>query len=185
VTSVDQIRQARAAIADAIRETGVSADVPVGVMIEVPAAALTVDLLAGEADFLSVGTNDLIQYTLAVDRADERVAGFYEPCAPAVLRLLRLIAEQAGRAGCGLSVCGEMAADPQLAAVLVGLGFREFSMSPGAIPLVKQALGEVDTAEAAEVARAACASRSAGEAAALVHDRWARLSELYAPSVRP
>jgi phosphotransferase system enzyme I (PtsI) len=185
VTSAEQVRQARALLAKAAVDVGVSADVPLGAMIEVPAAALTIDLLAAEADFLSVGTNDLIQYTLAVDRADERVAGFYEPCAPAVLRLLRAIAVQGRRTGCPLSVCGEMASDPQLVAVLVGLGFRAFSMAPGAIPIVKRALAELNTTEAAEVARRACRARSAADAAGLVSDRWARLSEGYAPSARP
>jgi phosphoenolpyruvate-protein phosphotransferase (PTS system enzyme I) len=135
-------------------------------MIEVPAAALTVDLLAHEADFLSVGTNDLIQYTLAVDRADERVASYYEPAAPAVLRLLRTIADEAGRASCPLSVCGEVAADPVLVGLLVGLGFRSFSMAPAAIPVVKRGLGSFDSQMAATVARQALGASSAEAARA-------------------
>jgi phosphotransferase system enzyme I (PtsI) len=155
VTSVAELRQARSFIAEIRREVGVSAAVPIGAMIEVPAAALTVDQLATEADFLSVGTNDLIQYTLAVDRTDERLAGHYEPAAPAVLRLLRTVAIAARRARRDLSVCGEMAADPVLVALLVGLGFRALSMSPGAIPVVKHALGALDSRHAAELARRA------------------------------
>jgi phosphotransferase system enzyme I (PtsI) len=161
VTSDGELRHLRAAIDETRRQLGISEPVPVGAMIEVPAAALTVDLLARQADFLSVGTNDLIQYTLAVDRADERVASYYEPAAPAVLRLLRTIVEEAGRATCPVSVCGEMAADPLLVGLLVGLGFRSFSMAPGAIPVVKRGLRSFDSQMAAEVARQALASPSA------------------------
>ncbi len=100
VTSAEELRQLRAVIEQTSRELGVGRDVPVGAMIEVPAAALTVDLLARHADFLSVGTNDLIQYTLAVDRSDERMAGYYEPTAPAVLRLLRRAAVAARTRRC-------------------------------------------------------------------------------------
>jgi phosphotransferase system enzyme I (PtsI) len=135
-------------------------------MIEVPAAALTVDLLARHADFLSVGTNDLIQYTMAVDRSDERVASYYEPVAPAVLRLLRTIADEAGRERRPLSVCGEMAADPVLVGLLVGLGFRSFSMSPAAIPIVKRGLLSFDSQVAAAVAREALGAASAEAARA-------------------
>jgi len=168
VTSIDEVRGARALIADIARELGGTPPVPLGAMIEVPAAALTVDHFAAEADFLSVGTNDLIQYTLAIDRADERLAGRYEPCAPPVLRLLHLISGSARRAGCDVSVCGEMAGDPLLVAVLVGLGFRAFSMSPAAIPIVKRALAAIDSRRAAELARRARRSRSADEVSALL-----------------
>ncbi len=137
-------------------------------MIEVPAAALTVDQIARHADFLSVGTNDLIQYTLAVDRTDERLAGHYEPTAPAVLRLLRGVAVAARRAGCPLSVCGEMAADPALVGLLVGLGFREFSMAPAAIPAVKQGLRSLDTRAVARVARLALRAVSADAVLVLI-----------------
>jgi phosphotransferase system enzyme I (PtsI) len=137
-------------------------------MIEVPSAALTADHLAAYADFLSVGTNDLIQYTLAVDRTDERLAGHYEPLALAVLRLLRGVAVMARRARCPLAVCGEMAADPLLVSMLVGLGFRTFSMTPTAIPVVKRALGAVSTADAGRLARRALHARSAGEIRAML-----------------
>jgi phosphotransferase system enzyme I (PtsI) len=168
VSSSDELRQARALITQIGRDAGISAAVPTGAMIEVPAAALTVDHLAVHADFLSVGTNDLIQYTLAIDRTDERLAGQYEPCAPAVLRLLRAIAVHGRRAGCDLSVCGEMAADPLLVAILVGLGFRAFSMTPAAIPVAKRALSALDSKQAAEIARRALRARSADEVNALL-----------------
>jgi phosphotransferase system enzyme I (PtsI) len=129
VTNTDELQQVRELIRATARDIGAPPDVPVGAMIEVPAAALTVDQLARHADFLSVGTNDLIQYTLAVDRTDERLAGHYEPAAPAVLRLLRTAAVAARRAKTPISVCGEMAADPLMVALLVGMGFRAFSMA--------------------------------------------------------
>ena len=106
VTTAEELRQARTVVADTARALGRSAEVPVGAMIEVPAAALTVDQLAEHADFLSVGTNDLIQYTLAVDRMDERLAGHYQPTSAAVLRLLRHVAMAGRRAGCAVTVAG-------------------------------------------------------------------------------
>ena len=112
----------------------------IGIMIEVPSAAVTADLLAREADFFSIGTNDLIQYCLAVDRTDDRVMSLYQPMHPAILRIVRMVARAGRRAGIPVAVCGEMAADPALLALLVGLGLREFSMAPGAIPLAKQVL---------------------------------------------
>jgi phosphotransferase system enzyme I (PtsI) len=118
---------------------------PLGVMIEVPAAAALTDLLIKEVDFLSIGTNDLIQYYLAVDRSNEHVSYLYKPLHPSVLRLLRFIIEAAVREGKEVSICGEMAADPLLAIVLLGLGLRTFSMNPIFIPRVKKALRAVDT----------------------------------------
>jgi phosphotransferase system enzyme I (PtsI) len=166
VTSAEEMREARRMIAEIARAAGLEAvlpSVPIGAMIEVPSAALTTDALARAADFLSVGTNDLIQYTLAVDRTDERLAGHYEPMAPAVLRLLRLVAVGARTATAGdvLSVCGEMAADPLLVTLLIGLGFRRFSMTPSAIPVVKRAIGAIDSREARLLARHAVRAASA------------------------
>jgi phosphotransferase system enzyme I (PtsI) len=127
-------------------------DVPVGVNLEVPSAAVVVDLLAAEVDFFSVGTNDLIQYLLAVDRTDPRVSSLYEPLHPAVLRTLRRIVEAAEAHGRPLSVCGEMAGQPVEAVLLVGLGFRSLSMAPSAIPRVKEALRAVRAADARSLA---------------------------------
>ena len=168
VSSSAEMQRARNLIDEIRREMGVDVQVPIGAMIEVPAAALTVDHLARCADFLSVGTNDLIQYTLAVDRTDERLAGHYEPAAPAVLRLLRTIAGAARRAGCQLSVCGEMAADPLLVALLVGLGFRSFSMTPAAIPVVKRGLTTLHTRDAAVAARNALRATNAEDVHAIL-----------------
>jgi phosphotransferase system enzyme I (PtsI) len=147
VSSVEQVRAARQAIAEAAaglaRRGEDVPSVPVGVMIEIPAAAYTADLLAQEVDFFTIGTNDLIQYCLAVDRADDRLASFYAPLHPAILRVIMMVRRAASRRGIPVSLCGEMAADPALLTLLVGLGLRTFSMTPGAIEVAKQTLGEL------------------------------------------
>jgi phosphotransferase system enzyme I (PtsI) len=128
-------------------------DLPIGLTIEVPSAALTADLLAKEVDFLSIGTNDLIQYLLAVDRADPRVHALYSPLHPAVVRTIHHVLRTAGKAR-PVSVCGEMAGHPLQALLLVGLGVRELSMAPSAIPRVKAVLREVTLSRAKAVAEA-------------------------------
>ncbi|TVR90741.1 MAG: phosphoenolpyruvate--protein phosphotransferase [Spirochaetaceae bacterium] len=126
-------------------------DIPVGIMIEVPSAAMTADILARKADFFSIGTNDLIQYTLAVDRGNEKIAYLYEPFHPGVLRMLRLIIESAHAKGLAVGMCGEMAGDPMSTVVLLGLGLDEFSMGAVGIPEVKRIIRSVSMAEAEEL----------------------------------
>jgi phosphotransferase system enzyme I (PtsI) len=128
--------------------------VEVGLNIEVPSAALTADLLAADVDFFSVGTNDLVQYVLAADRSDPRVSAHYQPLHPAVLRLLRQVVRAGERAQVPVSVCGEMAADVLPALVLVGLGVRELSMNPAAVPRVKAAVRAARASDLAELAEA-------------------------------
>jgi len=143
-------------------------DLPVGLNLEVPSAAVTADLLALEVDFFSVGTNDLIQYLLAVDRTDPRVSGLYDPLHPAVLRTLGQIAATAGAHARPLSVCGEMAGQPLEAVLLVGLGFRALSMAPSAIPRVKAALRAVRADEARGLAERCLKLATGAEILALV-----------------
>ena len=152
VTSVEELRQARAVLAALAAEVG-GHDVPVGAMVEVPSAALAADLLAREAAFFTVGTNDLIQYTLAVDRTDERLSDLYEPLHPAVIRLLRQVRRAATRSRIDASVCGEMASDPAFIGLLIGLGFTAFSMTAAALPIVRQVVGELTAADARRIAR--------------------------------
>jgi len=167
VTGVEELRAARTAVAqaaNALRTRGLGVpDVPIGIMIEVPSAALTIDLLAGEADFVSIGTNDLIQYTLAVDRTDDRVSRMYEPLHPAILRVLRQVAKGAGRRGVPVSVCGEMAADPVLVPLLTGLGLREFSMTPAAIPVAKQVVRGIRLSDTVRLASRALKAATAAD----------------------
>jgi phosphotransferase system enzyme I (PtsI) len=157
VSSVEQLREARAMVAQAAGELTRRGDtvphVPVGVMIEIPAAAYTADLLAREVDFFTIGTNDLIQYCLAVDRADERVSRLYEPLHPAILRMILMVRRAARRQRIPVSLCGEMASDPAVLTLLVGLGLTEFSMTPGAIPVAKQVLSELRSDELHALAR--------------------------------
>jgi len=170
VSGVDEIRAARAVLAAAaedLRGRGEAPPpVPVGVIIEVPSAALTVDLLAAEAEFFSVGTNDLIQCCLAVDRADDRVSRLYEPRHPAVLRILRHVARAARRACRPLSLCGEMAADPGTLALLVGLGVTEFSMTPTAVPLAKRVVRAIRVDEARRASARALRAATVDEVSA-------------------
>ncbi|MFA5858821.1 MAG: phosphoenolpyruvate--protein phosphotransferase [Elusimicrobiota bacterium] len=130
------------------KNIGFNADVPIGTMIEVPAAALQSDGIARECDFLSIGTNDLIQYTLAVDRMNEDIAYLYEPLHPAVLRLVKQVINAGHFYNKPVSMCGEMAADSAVTELLIGLGLEEFSVSPALVPRIKQAIREVNRTEA-------------------------------------
>jgi len=132
-----------------------------GVMIEVPAAAIVADRLAPEVDFFAVGTNDLTQYTLAVDRGNEQVAALYRPFHPAVLHLLRRVVEAAGAARIPVSLCGEMAGDPLAVPVLVGLGIQELSMHPAALPVVRGLIRALQYREARRIAQRALQLASA------------------------
>jgi phosphotransferase system enzyme I (PtsI) len=126
--------------------------IPIGAMIEVPSAALVVDLMAREVDFLSIGTNDLIQYTLAIDRVNEHVAYLYEPLHPAVMRMLKYVMTVAKEVKIPVSLCGEVAGDPIYAPALMGLGLREFSMNSVSVPRVKRIIREVTLDESKRLA---------------------------------
>lgn len=163
VTQVEEVTQARAMLLEEalkLAREGVraAASVPVGVMIETPAAALLADQLAQHSAFFSVGTNDLVQYTLAVDRGNARLADRFTPHHPAVVRQLRDIVAAGQRAGIGVSVCGEMASDPLSVVLLMGLGYRCLSVGPPAIPLVKWVVRTVPVAVAEAAAAAALAA---------------------------
>jgi phosphotransferase system enzyme I (PtsI) len=183
VTAVEEMRQAR----DTMRGLCSDLDVgmpPVGAMVEVPAAALAADLLAPEVDFFTIGTNDLIQYSLAVDRTDDRMSDLYEPLHPSVLRLVRLVRRAAARGGVPVSLCGEMASDPALLSLLIGLGLNEFSMTPAAIPLARQAVRDLDAGEARRLARHALSLSTAAEIEQYLFDALAG-TEISDQDVRP
>ena len=180
VSGLHELRRARAVFDDVRRQllaerVPCDPEVPLGIMIEVPAAALIVDRLAPEVDFFSIGTNDLIQYALAIDRGNESVSYLYQPLHPAILGLIRGVVEAAARAGRRVSVCGEMAASPVSAVVLIGLGITELSMNPAAIPTVKQVIRALSAADARVLAEEALRLDSAEEVEALARIRVAEL----------
>lgn len=173
VSSVGEAREARRLLEEArmeLAENGLAFDpaLEIGVMIEIPSAALIADQLAEVADFFSIGTNDLIQYTLAVDRSNERVAKLYDPFHPAVLRLIRRVIDAAHRAGIWVGVCGEMASDPLTAMLLVGMGIDELSMGALSIPEIKYLIRNVRLSEARRLAADVYALGSSAEVRARV-----------------
>ena len=173
VAGVEEVRRVRVFVEEARREllergVVVPDSVPIGTMIEVPSAAITADLIAPEVDFLSLGTNDLVQYTLAADRANESVSDIFRPHHPAILRLIARVQEAAAAAGKPLAICGEMAADPALFLLLLGLGIREFSMGPRSVPLLKEVARCASAADASRMARAALSLSTPDDVAALL-----------------
>jgi phosphotransferase system enzyme I (PtsI) len=176
ISSLGEIRQVREAmqtIAKRLKRRGVKLPdplPPLGVMIEVPGAALAADALAQEADFFAIGSNDLTMYTLAIDRGEEQVAHLYNPLHPAVLRLIQFATEAALRARIPISVCGEIAGDPRYAPLLIGLGIRELSMASPSLPRVKQRVRSLEFLSAARCARLIMEQADAGRIAALLDD---------------
>jgi phosphotransferase system enzyme I (PtsI) len=160
ITQVEEIDRTREMVAEAARQLkqdGVPAaeTLPIGVMIETPAAAMLAGQIAARSDFLSVGSNDLTQYTLAIDRGNARLAGRFTSHHPAVLQLLKRVCGAAHEAGISASVCGEMAADPLSAFLLIGMGYRVLSVSPPALPLVRWVVRQLDVAEASDAVEGA------------------------------
>jgi len=168
ISAIDELRQARELLEEVraeLRETGEAFDpnTPVGIMIEVPSAAIQAEVFARECDFFSIGTNDLTQYTLAVDRGNERVAHLYDPLHPAVLSLIRSSVVGARAGDIPVSVCGEMASNPLAVPILIGLGIGELSCVPAAVPVVKEIVRSLESSDVAEDARRALAARSASD----------------------
>ena len=184
VSNVDEVLRANAFLEEAkddLRQRGVPFDdnLEVGVMIEVPSAAITADLIAPHVDFFSLGTNDLVQYTLAVDRVNERVAYLYEPTHPAIIKLIKNTIDVGHQHGIWVGICGEMAANPVMAPLLIGLGIDEFSMSPSAVPMVKHVIRSLKYPQAEELAKSALPSSSAAE----VQNLCRQLIERVAPEI--
>lgn len=173
IGSVSEVRAAKALLEEAKQELSTrgetySDDIKVGIMVEIPAAAITADLIAPEVDFMSIGTNDLTQYTLAADRGNELVAPLYDAAHPAVLRLVQMTAEAAAKHNVIVGMCGELAGDPTMTEILVGLGLKELSMSAGAIPEVKQAIRKVKMEDAKKLAKKAISQISGDDVRGLL-----------------
>jgi phosphotransferase system enzyme I (PtsI) len=173
ISGVEEFREAKAVLDEAREELAAKGqefnpELPCGITLEVPSAAATADLLARECDFISIGTNDLIQYCLAVDRGNEEVSYLYDPLHPAILRTIRFVIESAHKEGITVGMCGEMAADPLLVVLLVGLGLDELSMNAVSIPSVKNITRSLSAREAREIATRALELPTAQEVADFV-----------------
>lgn len=170
ISGIEELREANSILEEVKNELlkeklSFNKDIEVGAMIEIPSAALTTDILAKEVDFFSIGTNDLIQYALAVDRVNEKIAYLYEPAHPAVLRLIKNIIENGHKEGIWVGMCGEMAGDPSLVIILVGLGLDEFSTSPILLPEVKKIIRAIKISDAQEIALKALTLKTGKEVA--------------------
>jgi phosphotransferase system enzyme I (PtsI) len=166
VAGVQELREVRRLLVQAMHEVELAGHpyakhIPLGIMIEVPSAVVMADVLAREAEFFSIGTNDLIQYTLAIDRGNRSMAYLASPFHPAILRMIRQVARSASVHGVPVALCGAMASDPLAAVLLVGLGLRELSMEAAAIPEIKEALRRVTTSDCERTAEAALAMDTA------------------------
>ncbi|HBA83738.1 MAG TPA: phosphoenolpyruvate--protein phosphotransferase [Verrucomicrobia bacterium] len=184
ISNVDEVLQANTFLEQAkheLRTKGISfnEDLEVGVMVEVPSAALTANLIAPHVNFFSLGTNDLVQYTLAVDRVNERIAYLYEPTHPAIMRLIKHTIDVGHEHDVWTGICGEMAGNPLMAPLLVGLGVDELSVSPTMVPLVKDAIRSIRYSQAEDLARAALASECAKDVLELCR----KLTEEVAPEI--
>lgn len=188
ISGVGELREARAVI-DEVREQlerrgeSIDHDLPVGIMIEVPSAALIAPALAKECDFFSIGTNDLTQYTLAVDRGNERVAHLYKSLHPAVLSLIDMTVRAANAADIPVTVCGEMATNPLAVPILIGLGIGELSGAPGSVPIVKEIVRSLDSQSVCEDARRALASESPDEVEIIAAERLRQAGLLEHPDL--
>ena len=168
ISGLDELRSANAVLDEVkaeLRQEGTPFDenIPVGIMIEIPSAAITSDILAEEAAFFSIGTNDLIQYSIAIDRVNKNVAYLYEPLHPAILRLISMVIKSAHAKGISAGMCGEMASDPKYTLLLLGLGLDQYSTNADALLKIKKIIRSVSFAEAQEIAQQALSYSSAAE----------------------
>ena len=172
ISGVGELREVKALVEEARKELGQdeTCEIKIGCMIELPSAVLIADQLAKEADFFSIGTNDLVQYALAIDRLNDLVAYLYTPYHPAVLRAVGMIVNAANEANIPVSMCGGMASEPQLAPVLAGLGLRNLSMTPASIPMVKKVIQKINSVDAKNLAKEALDLPTVSEIEDLVTD---------------
>ena len=174
ITNLIELRQAKTVVRDVmedLEEEGVEhrTDISIGMMVETPSAALMADAFAREVDFFSIGTNDLVQYTLAVDRGNERVASLYQPAHPAILRLLRQVIEVGREREIEVAVCGEICGEANYTLLLLGMGLKELSLAPSMIPQIKKVIRSLTMERALEVARTAMTMSEASQTERFLH----------------
>jgi phosphoenolpyruvate-protein phosphotransferase (PTS system enzyme I) len=180
ITSTSEFRQGKWLIHDVMEELAeekiaYDSEIEIGMMVEVPSAAIMADAFAREVDFFSIGTNDLVQYTLAVDRTNERVADLYNPAHPAVLRLIRDVARAARKRDIPVSCCGEAASEPEMAILLIGLGLRTLSVTASTIPQLKRLVRSVSTPQCERIARRAMSFDSDTQVATYLRDQLRKI----------
>jgi phosphoenolpyruvate-protein phosphotransferase (PTS system enzyme I) len=166
ITTIQELRSAKMVLCDVMEDLDeaklpFNREIPVGMMVETPAAAMMIDQFVQEADFISIGTNDLIQYTLAVDRSNKEVAALYNACDPAVLRLIDMSIKAADRAEITANMCGQMSGSTTYTQLLLGMGLRQFSVAPAAIPEIKRVCRTVTIEQCQQIAARAMAMESA------------------------
>jgi phosphotransferase system enzyme I (PtsI) len=191
IASVEEVREAKRLLmqtAECLDKEGIpfKADIPIGVMMEVPSAVITADLIAKEVDFFSIGTNDLIQYVLAIDRGNRHVAHMYQALHPAILRMLKRVADVSRETGVQAYMCGEMAGDPRMIPILLGLGLDELSMNPQSLPAIKRMVRALSLSDAQEFFDTAMKMQTVAAIESLLEDSYgeALAAALYTPSGR-
>lgn len=172
ISTLCELREAKRLLQEARHELDLFHPLRIGCMVEVPSAAMIADHFAKECDFLSIGTNDLVQYALAIDRSDQTVSEFYEPTNPSIIRLIRLVTHEANKAQIPVSVCGEIASDPRFTALLLGLGIQELSVAPRYLPLIKNAIRSTSIVDAVHLGEKALELKTAQEVLELIVDNY-------------
>lgn len=172
ISTISELKEAKRMVHEVRQELDISHPVRIGCMIEVPSAALIADHFAQECDFLSIGTNDLVQYSLAVDRRDQSLNEFYEPTDPSIIRLLHIITREANKAQIPVSVCGEIASDPRFIPLLLGLGIQELSVAPRYLPLIKNAIRNTSIVDAVHLVEKALSLMTAQEIMCLLTEEY-------------
>jgi len=183
ISQVEEIIEAKRMLAEAAESLAKEGllfreDIEIGAIIEVPSAVIMADILAKEVDFFSIGTNDLIQYSLAIDRVNKHVSGLYQPLHPAVLRMIHRVVESAKAAGIEVDLCGEMAADPVNIPVLLGLELDGISMNPISIPAIKSLVRTLDFEESKRFVKEVFKQATASEVLHLIQETYGKSFEM-------
>ena len=181
ISTLNELRRAKSELTDIMNDLethGIpfNRDIPIGIMVEVPATVITLERYIDEIDFISIGTNDLIQYALAVDRSNTEVASLYRASDPSVLRLIEMSVQAAKQGSVSASLCGQMSGNPKYTMLLLGLGLRTFSVPPVAVPEIKRVCRSVTIAQCEQLAQRAMAMDDAEEISTLLHEELGKIA---------